>query len=257
MIGKPSAVLERYRDYDTLAWFYNRYWGREYPSCALPILEQLLLRHLPAQARILDLCCGTGHLTRVLAERGYRVTGIDGSAEMLRYAQENVPTVEFIPADARAFHLPSSFEGVLSTFESLNHIMDLADMELAFENVYEALKGGGLFVFDLLMEEAYQTQWNKSSSIVEEDNVCIVRGGYDEVTHTGRTDITMFRLNGRWHRSDVSVFQRCYSLGQIWQALEQAGFAEISCFDARRHLDMRGDLAIGRMFFRATKGHTL
>ena len=162
--------------YDDFAWFYNRYWGRDYPRNALPILERLLLAQLPARAKILDLCCGTGHLTLILSERGYRVVGIDGSAEMLRYARENVPGGEFIPEDARSFHVLESFDGIVSTFESLNHVMHLREIKDVFRNVHAALDEGGVFVFDLLMEEAYRTQWDKSSAIVEDDKVTFAKG---------------------------------------------------------------------------------
>jgi trans-aconitate methyltransferase len=66
----------------------------------------LILSELSTDACLLDLCCGAGHLTRALAGRGYRVTGLDGSAEMLRYARENAPSAEFIWTDARTFSSP-------------------------------------------------------------------------------------------------------------------------------------------------------
>src|SRR5690242_20258701 len=108
--------------YDRLAWFYNKYWGAHYHGLALAVLDKILLRDLPTAAHILDLCCGTGHLTQALARRGYRVTGVDASQEMLRYARENVPAAEFIAADARDFSFRLEFDAVISTFESLNHI---------------------------------------------------------------------------------------------------------------------------------------
>lgn len=249
------ANPERYTDYDRLAWFYDRYWGREYPASVLPVLDQLLLSDLPRDARILDLCCGTGHLTGKLVELGYTVVGVDSSSEMLQFARKHVPGAEFVAADARSFELPYKVQGVLSTFESLNHVMRLEDLVRVFENVLNALADGGVFVFDMLMEEAYQTEWGKQSAIVENDNVCIIRGGYDPGSRTGRTDLVLFRLEGAWQRSDVTIYQRCYPLGEVWSALEQAGFPEISSYDARRGLGMSGALAVGRTFFRAKKGH--
>lgn len=248
------ATLERYNTYDGLAWIYNRYWGREYPQLALPILEKLLLARLPEHARILDLCCGTGHVTRMLMDRGFLATGIDGSGEMLTYARENVPGCEFIVADARSFHLSEHVHGAISTFESLNHILKIGELEAVFQNVYACLCDGGIFVFDLLMEEAYTNEWGKSSAQVEEDNAVIVRGGYDPETRMGHTDITLFRRSGTWERSDVTVREKCYTFDQAWAALEAAGFAEISSFDAQRNLGMPGSLGVGRMFFRAKKG---
>jgi SAM-dependent methyltransferase len=239
--------------YDRLAWFYNRYWGAHYHSLAIAILERMLLRGLPTAAHILDLCCGTGHLTQALAIRGYRVTGIDASLEMLRYARVNVPAADFIVADARAFSFPVEFDAVISTFESLNHVLSLEELVIVFRNVYATLRREGTFVFDLNTEEAYQSQWQKSSAVVEEDNVCIVRGGYNPAERIGQTDITMFRLEGKWQRDDLTLFQRCYSLEEIRSALEEVGFGKIAAYDAAKDLGMSGDLGIGRSFFLALK----
>lgn len=90
----------RFDDYDPFAWIYERDWGSEYHDQALRILDRALLESLPPPARILDLCCGNGRLTEQLARRGYRVTGLDGSAEMLGYARQRVPDVDFLLADA-------------------------------------------------------------------------------------------------------------------------------------------------------------
>ena len=76
--------MNSYSDYDRFAWVYNKHWGNEFTPRVFPILENLVLRRTPAGGRILDLCCGTGQMAQTLTALGYRVTGIDGSAEMLR-----------------------------------------------------------------------------------------------------------------------------------------------------------------------------
>ena len=75
--------MTTYSDYDPFAWVYNRHWGNNFTALALLVLDRLVLPYLPARARILDLCCGTGQLARALSARGYQVTGLDGSKEML------------------------------------------------------------------------------------------------------------------------------------------------------------------------------
>ncbi len=78
----------RYSDYDDFAWVYNKHWGDNFTPAALTVLKKLVFSRIPVDARILDLCCGTGQLAQALSERGYAVTGIDGSQEMLRYARK-------------------------------------------------------------------------------------------------------------------------------------------------------------------------
>jgi hypothetical protein len=63
----------------------------------------------------------------------------------------------------------------------------------------------------------------------------------------------MFRRQRKWQRSDTTFFQRCHSLNEVRRALRASGFRAIRSFHARKDLDMSGDLAIGRVFFRARK----
>jgi ubiquinone/menaquinone biosynthesis C-methylase UbiE len=102
---RSPADIERYSDYDPFAWLYTNYWGDEFHRQAMPVLERLLLNRVPPPAAILDLCCGDGRITTALARRGYQMTGLDGSEEMLTYARARGPKIPFLLGDARAFEL--------------------------------------------------------------------------------------------------------------------------------------------------------
>ena len=129
--------------YDDFAWFYNRYWSEEFHSAAFPILARIWLDRLPPGAHILDVCCGTGYLAALVAARGFRVTGLDVSREMLVYARANAPAAEFILADAASFRLPRVCDAAVSTFDSLNHLLEPAALEAAFRNIAGSLAPGG------------------------------------------------------------------------------------------------------------------
>jgi SAM-dependent methyltransferase len=216
-----------YSDYDRFACVYNRHWGTNFIPLVFPILEKYILCRLPADARILDLCCGTGQLAQILIARGYRITGLDGSREMLRFARENAPAAELIAADARSFKLPHDYHAVISVFDSLNHVMTLKELTSVFRNVYAALQPGGLFLFDLNMEAGYRSDWNGDESIIEEDLVCITRSSYRPEERIAQFDATIFYQDNGWQRSDVKLTQKCYSETEILTSLETAGFIEI------------------------------
>lgn len=240
--------------YDDFAWFYNRYWNEEFHSLAFPILERIWLPRLPEGARVLDLCCGTGYLAGLLVGRGCRVTGVDASESMIGYARENVPEAEFVVADVACARLGGPFDAAVSTFDSLNHILDRKDLEAAFAATAAALEPGAPFAFDILLEAAYQTHWGESFALVRDDHVLTITGaGYDFRWHLAGCTITMFRLMaGRWERSDVHIKERCYSPQEIDRALGRAGFGEIACYDAG-DLGMAGQLGEGRTFYVATR----
>jgi SAM-dependent methyltransferase len=240
--------------YDDFAWFYDHYWNEDFHGIAFPILERIWLPRVPDGARVLDVCCGTGYLAGLLAARGFHVTGIDLSSEMIAYARRNVPAAEFHVADAADFALPKPFDAAVSTFDSLNHILNYTSLEAAFRNTAAALKPGAPFVFDVLFEEAYQTHWGECFTIVRDDHLLAITGaGYDFRTRAAQAVFTMFRLSGgHWRRSDVVMREKCYTPVEIDGALSRAGFCEILCYDAR-DLGMGGQLGEGRTFYVATK----
>jgi trans-aconitate methyltransferase len=95
--------------------------------------------------RILDLGCGTGHLTSQIAERGAEVIGLDASASMIAQARQNYPKLKFVLADARTFELGGGFDAVFSN-AALHWIPDPAPV---IASVARALKPGGRFVLEM------------------------------------------------------------------------------------------------------------
>jgi trans-aconitate methyltransferase len=94
---------------------------------------------------ILDLGCGTGHLTSQIAERGAEVIGLDASASMIAQARQNYPKLRFVLGDARTFELGREFEAVFSN-AALHWIPESA---LVIAGVAGALKPGGRFVLEM------------------------------------------------------------------------------------------------------------
>jgi SAM-dependent methyltransferase len=232
---------------------YDRHWGSVFSESVLPVIDRLVLRDLPERARILDLCCGTGQLADLLTKRGFRVTGIDGSKEMVALARKNAPRAEFRVADVRSFRLPPDYDAALSTYDSLNHVMTLEELESVFRNVRAALKDGGGFLFDLNMEEGYRTRWRGESAIVEDDHVVAYRSSYSPEVREGRMEFTIFRraANRGWKRTDLALTQRCYGEVDVRSSLERAGFDVVRVFDGGRDLEPFRN--VGRAFFLARK----
>jgi SAM-dependent methyltransferase len=237
--------------YDDIADMYHSLWANWYLPAALPALEKLFFSQLSAGSRVLDLCCGSGHVTRELVDRGYAVTGVDASAALIAIARRELPQVDFRVQDARALvRLSGRFDGVLSTFDSLNHILKLGELRGVFRGVRDALKPGGLLVFDMNLEEAYSLDLRQWSVEMSENNVGLMRGTYDFATKRAITELIWFveTSNGLWRQHRSTVEQRCYTEAEISLALEEAGFSSIQMLWARE-AGMRADLGFGRVFF--------
>jgi SAM-dependent methyltransferase len=240
--------------YNPFAWLYAHYWGDEYHCQAMPVLDRALLNRLAPPAAILDLCCGDGRIASALAQRGYEVTGVDASREMLRYARQRTPSVRFYLRDARRLKLRRSYDAVISTFDSLNHVLGIADLRKVFRNVYGVLNNGGYFLFDLNRENAYTELWVEMAGIVQSDVVAVIQSSFNAKRGRARCNMTQFRKMGkRWVRSNYELHQKHHPHEAVIGALKLAGFMHIASLDAANDLGMKGRIGVHRTFYLARK----
>ena len=103
-------------------------------------------------ARILELCCGTGRLTLPIAKEGYDITGIDYTPSMLAQAKIKASEVgleiSFIEADIRTLDLQNKYDLIFIPFNSIHHLYLNEDLFKAFNTVKKHLKTGGRFLLD-------------------------------------------------------------------------------------------------------------
>jgi SAM-dependent methyltransferase len=229
------SLTNRYSEYDGLASMYDEL-GTERHDIVVAQLEKLVLQYLPQEAKILDLCCGTGQIAQRLLKQKYQVTGIDGSEAMLNYARKNAPGADFILDDARFFNLPATFHAAISTDVGLNLILTIEELESAFQNVYQALLNNGIFVFDLYLEELCGDDWKQTTvkGDTKKNHAWISHFGYDSENKLGRDNTTRFELiNEQWQRSDLTFIWKLYSASEVKSNSEKVGFSEISMYDIK------------------------
>ena len=231
---------------------YHAFWADWYLPAAMPVLEALFFRHLQPGAKVLDVCCGPGHVTKELVRRGYIVTGIDSSPQLIAIARRELPGADLRVQDARQLNVGSDYNAALSTFDSLNHILTLDDLQLVFSGVHAALESGGRFVFDMNLEEAYSADLREWSIHQAHDEMGLVRGVYDYATKSATTELIWFRraANECWHRTRSIVEECCYEEVEIFTALREAGFRDIESVNAR-DAGMASDIGWGRIFVTA------
>ncbi|MDR0454232.1 MAG: class I SAM-dependent methyltransferase [Deferribacteraceae bacterium] len=239
-------------EYDRLAWFYNKYWTQDAPALFERTLDRVVLSRLPNKAEILDLCCGTGQMCALLSSRHYKMTGLDNSETMLVIAGENAPAAGFVCADAVKFTFNHQFDGIISLYDSLNHILTHEELLSCFRSVRRALKVGGAFFFDLNSMDAFTSRkWEEGFSAVERNNVCIMKPVYDPFTGLADYNITTFLFEeGVWRREDIQVQERYYSGDKVIELLTQADFHNIQILSGSKDLKMPEFKK--RLFFLAT-----
>ena len=107
---------------------------------------------------VVELACGTGSLTRILAERGYEMTAVDLSADMLSFAAQKCQDlpVLFLCQDMSRLTLLEQADAVVCCLDSVNYVTRPAALRRAFQRVYRYLKPGGLFLFDAKTPQALE-----------------------------------------------------------------------------------------------------
>jgi SAM-dependent methyltransferase len=130
--------------------------GRHYDAQNIGFVEDIpfYLRQIGRYGEpVLELACGTGRITIAIAEKGFRVTGLDVSEAMLSHAKTKAAAkgvqVDWVRADCRDFELHRRFAFIFLPFNSITHIHDLESLEACFSCVREHLADGDRFVIDV------------------------------------------------------------------------------------------------------------
>ena len=124
-------------------------------------IKSLLTEQGVKEGLVLDLGCGTGSLTELLAAAGYDMIGVDASEEMLELAYEKKAVsgsdILYLCQDMRELELYGTVEAVISVCDCMNYILEYEDLVQVFRLVNNYLDPGGVFIFDLNTEYKYET----------------------------------------------------------------------------------------------------
>jgi SAM-dependent methyltransferase len=139
---------------------YSQYYDLLYRdkdyAAEVDYIARLVEQERPGSQSLLDLGCGTGRHDFLLCERGYRVTGVDMSADMLSVAQgerarrsaAGTPVPDFAPGDVRSVRLGQRFDVVVSLFHVMSYQTTNEDLLAALRTLREHTNPGGLVLFD-------------------------------------------------------------------------------------------------------------
>ncbi len=229
------------KSYKNLSEIYDQYMGDYDYNSVINSFEEILKEN--KVRNILDLACGTGNAAIELYKRGYIVTGIDLSEEMLMKANEKTLEknykIKFMSADMRSFNVKSKFDAIISLTDGLNYMIDKEDLEKVFERVHHHLNGGGIFIFD--MSTIYKFEniiGNSTFAENDEDSSYIWENYYDEEKQILEFDVTVFTEveNNLFERKMESHIQRGYKESFIRNLLIQSGFEIIKVYGSKKNI---------------------
>lgn len=199
----------------------------------------LLKEHGVKDGLVLDLGCGTGSLTELLADAGYDMIGVDNSEDMLQIAMdkraESGKDILYLLQDMREFELYGTVKAVLSICDCINYILEYKDLVEVFRLVNNYLDPGGVFIFDLNTVYKYESVMG-DTTIAEDRDECsfIWDNFYDEDTKINEYDLSLFiREEEDLYRKYMEThYQRAYTIDEIKMALKEAGLEFLQAYDA-------------------------
>ncbi len=199
-----------------------RYLERLLKKCAIPVHT------------VLDLACGTGTISCLLAESGYQVTATDGSEEMLTQAMQKAGQMEhpplFLLQSMPRLRLLEPVDAAISTLDSLNYLTRSKDIQETFKRVYRWLKPGGSFFFDVNSPYKLRRMDGQMYMDETEDSFCVWRTFFSEKQQTCTYQVDLFRLREdeeTWERDFEEHRERAWSEEELRGFLTEAGFQNI------------------------------
>ena len=196
---------------------------------------------------LLDLGCGTGSMTELLAKQGYDMIGVDLSDSMLDIAIEKRAqsghNILYLQQDMREFELYGTVKAAVSICDSMNYILEKEDLVQVFKLVNNYLDPSGIFIFDMNTEYKY-THLLADGTFAEnrEESSFIWENFYDEEERINEYDLTLFIKEGELFRKfEETHYQRCYSLDEVKEAAKEAGMDFVAAYDAFTRESVKDD----------------
>ena len=225
--------------YETLAASYDALTYDIPYTDILDFWETLLRRNGLRPETVLDLACGTGSLSVLLAEKGYRVLGADLSQEMLTVASEKASGMEnppyFICQKMQNLRLPYPVDSVICCLDSINYVTKPADCRKTMQRVYDALTPGGLFLFDINTPCKLEGLDGQVFLDETEDSYCVWRTEFDRKRRLCFYGIDLFQKQGEsWNRSFEEHIEYAYTPEELTEYLRAAGFRDIRLYGDRK-----------------------
>jgi SAM-dependent methyltransferase len=208
---------------------------------------------------VLDLGCGTGKLTRLLAGMGYDMIGVDSSVEMLDIARSvqdgeadagSARRILYLLQDMREFELYGTVRAVYSACDCLNYILEEEELLAVFRLVNNYLDPGGIFVFDMNTPFKYGTLLADNTFAENRDEGSFIwENYYDAATGINEYDLTLFvregcaegEQEGRFLRLQETHYQKSYPPELLCRLLEEAGMEVAAVYDGYTRLPLHPD----------------
>lgn len=202
-------------------------------------VKELLAEEGIQDGIVLDLGCGTGSVTELLAKAGFDMIGIDNAEEMLEIAmekrEESGLDILYLLQDMREFELYGTVKAVVSICDSMNYILEDEDLLDVFRLVHNYLDDEGIFIFDMNTMYKYQEILGDNTFAEDrEESSFIWENFYDEEEEINQYDLSIFvkEDDGRYCKYEETHLQRAYERRCVEELIKESGLELLHVYDA-------------------------
>lgn len=233
--------MSEYAEYALLSEYYDRFTDDVPYERWADFFEHIFREKQQKPQIILDLACGTGSLTRILAQRGYDMIGADQSEDMLMIAMESCCDLQgehrpvFLHQPMQELDLYGTIDACVCCLDSINYVTNPEVLREAFRRIQLFMMPGGLFIFDINTREKLQRIDGQTFVREDEDVFCCWQANIDD-EDLCHYDFDIFEMNedGAWNRYQEHHAERIYDVEFLKNLLEETGFEDI---------EIRGELS--------------
>lgn len=222
--------------YGDFAGIYEKLQDINYEAFA-DYIEKIFKKEQISPEIVLDLACGTGTLTGIMAKRGYDMIGIDMSCEMLDIAREKSMNdgldILYLNQDMTDFELYGTVDAIICTLDGINYLTEEGELLHTLKLVRNYLNPGGIMIFDINSEYKISNVLGNNTYVSEEKDIFYVwQNEYDEEEKICYFRLDFFEKQGNvYNRYTEEQAERAYSEAEIRQAAEDAGLLVSGVYD--------------------------
>ena len=220
--------------YNDFAYIYDRLMRQDIDYGRwCDYIENLFAAYDSTPDTICELACGTGNITAGLAARGYDVTGVDLSADMLAVAAEKLPGTRLMCTDMSRFRAAERYDAFLCMIDGINYVIVPEALRNTFKNVKEGLAEGGVFIFDISTRYKLQNILGNETYIHSEYDIFYSwQNEYYAKYNLSDMLLNFFVREGdTYRRFEERHLQRGWSEAQLRKMLKNAGFTKVDVYD--------------------------
>jgi len=236
--------------YGDFALFYDRLTGNVDYKERCEYICSLLRKNGVNEGILLDLACGTGSLSYLLAENGFEVVGVDASEEMLSVAQEKKDEkkadVLFLCQKMQELDLFGTIDAAVCALDSINHVTDEAQVMEIFRRVALFMNDGGIFIFDVNTPYKHKNVLSDNTYVYDLDDIyCVWQNTYNEKDCSVDISLDIFERDEEeqdiYYRYFEDFTERAYDFESLKAWLESVKFEVVGIYEELTEEPIKND----------------